>query len=335
MQIDLRTVSIQPQRNTFDHLVRRFGDKPASRYQEATYDIQAANNLQYRPLWDPDHQLHDPARTQIVMQDWYALKDPRQFYYGPYTITRSRQQEAVESSFDFVESRSLIDWVPEKIRTNALRLLIPLRHAAWGANQNNSHLCAVGYGTAFTQPCIYYAMDSLGIAQYLTRIGLLVGDVDALERGKNDWLTANEWQGLRRYIEKCLVTKDWFELFMAQNVILDGLLYPLIYGEIVDKRWSADGGSSLAMLTSFMSDWSKESHRWVDACIKTVAAESPENKNLMDQWLHKWIAPAQDALLPLASIAVEDDAEQLVEDVVNAFVKRLNKLGLDLTGDAS
>lgn len=34
MQIDLRTVSIQPQRQAFDHLVRRFGDKPASRYQE-------------------------------------------------------------------------------------------------------------------------------------------------------------------------------------------------------------------------------------------------------------------------------------------------------------
>ena len=49
MQIDLRTVSIKPLRNTFDHLARRFGDKPASRYQEGSYDIQADANLQYRP----------------------------------------------------------------------------------------------------------------------------------------------------------------------------------------------------------------------------------------------------------------------------------------------
>lgn len=34
MQIDLKTVSIEPKRKAFDHLVRRFGDKPASRYQE-------------------------------------------------------------------------------------------------------------------------------------------------------------------------------------------------------------------------------------------------------------------------------------------------------------
>ena len=49
MQIDLRTVAITPRRQAFDHLVRRFGDKPASRYQEGSYDIQAAENLHYKP----------------------------------------------------------------------------------------------------------------------------------------------------------------------------------------------------------------------------------------------------------------------------------------------
>lgn len=69
MQIDLRTVSIEPQRNTFDHLARRFGDKPASRYQEGSYDIQAAENLHYLPTWDPEQQLYDPSISKIIMQD--------------------------------------------------------------------------------------------------------------------------------------------------------------------------------------------------------------------------------------------------------------------------
>ncbi len=30
MEIDLRTVAIKPVRQTFDHIARRFGDKPAS-----------------------------------------------------------------------------------------------------------------------------------------------------------------------------------------------------------------------------------------------------------------------------------------------------------------
>ena len=38
------------------------------------------------------------------MKDWYELKDPRQFYYGTYTMARGRMQETAEANFDFVEN---------------------------------------------------------------------------------------------------------------------------------------------------------------------------------------------------------------------------------------
>ena len=44
MQIDLRTVSITPLRQTFDNIAARLGaDKPASRYVEATMEIGRAH----------------------------------------------------------------------------------------------------------------------------------------------------------------------------------------------------------------------------------------------------------------------------------------------------
>ena len=193
MQIDLRTVAIEPQRQAFDHLVRRFGDKPASRYQEGSYDIQPAENLHYKPTWDPDQELYDASITRIVMADWYALKDPRQFYYNSYTLTRARQQETTEANFSFVESRGLADMLPDELRAIALNVLVPLRHAAWGSNQHNSFICGYGYGATFTQPCMYHAMDNLGIAQYLSRLGLLLGDGGALDAGKRAWLNETAW----------------------------------------------------------------------------------------------------------------------------------------------
>jgi phenol hydroxylase P1 protein len=188
MHIDLRTVSIQPLRQTFDHLARRFGDKPSSRYQEGSYDIQPVENLHYRPTWDPDQTLYDASVTQIVMSDWYVLKDPRQFYYSTYTLARARQQETTEANFNFVETRGLVDLLPDALRQRVLNLLVPLRHAAWGANLNNTFICSYGYGTVFTQPCMYHAMDNLGIAQYLSRIGLLLGATEALDAGKAAWM---------------------------------------------------------------------------------------------------------------------------------------------------
>lgn len=331
MQIDLRTVSIKPLRQTFDNIARRMGaDKPATRYQEGTLDMQQEANFHYRPTWDPDHLIYDRDRTAIRMADWYSFKDPRQFYYGAYTIARARQQDTAEANFDFVETRGLAATLPEDLRSTVLALLVPLRHVAWGANMNNAAICAYGYGTAFTQPCIYHAMDQLGIAQYLTRIGLLLADVDALDEARTAWMEDDAWQGLRRYVEDTMVIKDPFELFIAQNVALDGLLYPLVYETLIDDVLSARGGTPVAMLTRFMTDWHAETRKWLDATVKTAAAESEENRAVLGRWVTHWRDRAAAALLPVARIAVEAGADALTTEAVQQFNARMAKAGVPL-----
>ncbi|AXS81066.1 aromatic/alkene monooxygenase hydroxylase subunit beta [Dechloromonas sp. HYN0024] len=330
MQIDLRTVSIKQQRNTFDHLARRFGDKPASRYQEASYDIQATENLHYRPTWDPDQLIYDASITKIVMADWYALKDPRQYFYNNYTLARARQQETAEANFTFVESRGLVEMLPEELKRLALDVLVPLRHAAWGANMHNSFISGYGYAAIFTQACMFHAMDNLGIAQYLSRLGLLLGDQEALTEGKTAWMDDEAWQPMRRYVEDCLVVRDPFELFVAQNVALDGLLYPLVYERIVDGTLSTQGASSVAMLCQFMSDWFDETRKWVDAVMKVAAAESEHNRLILQEWTDKWSQRAAAALLPVARKALAADAEEAVAEEVDSFKGRLKKIGVEI-----
>ncbi|MCQ3717199.1 phenol hydroxylase, partial [Salmonella enterica subsp. enterica serovar Indiana] len=126
MQIDIKTSSVKPLRNTYAYIEKRFGDKPASRYQEATYDIQEEINFHYKPLWQPEFDLYDKGRTVIQMKDWYVLKDPRQFYYGAYTQTRAKQQEILESNFTLVEKHDLLRNISEEILNKVTKLLLPL-----------------------------------------------------------------------------------------------------------------------------------------------------------------------------------------------------------------
>ncbi|CAG4885416.1 Phenol hydroxylase P1 protein [Georgfuchsia toluolica] len=330
MQIDLRTVSIKPLRQTFDHVAARIGgDKPASRYQEGTICLQAEANFHYRPLWAPEYEIFDARRTKLKMRDWYAFKDPRQFYYGTYTITRARMQETAESDFDFVEERGLAANYPEAARKIALEVLLPLRHVAWGSNMNNSFCAAYGFGTAITQPCLYCAMDQLGIAQYLTRVGLLLDEPAALDVAKKAWMENWEWQGLRRSVEDMLVTQDWFELFVAQNLALDGLLYPLVYSHI-DNALSAQAGPAVSMLIRFQAEWYAETAKWVDASIKTAVAESDENKVLVSEWVRIWRERAVEALTPIAMHALGSNAESVMSEIVEQFNARVLKLGLTL-----
>ena len=328
MQIDLRTVSITPLRQTYTHIAERLGaDKPASRYIEGTMDVQANANFHYRPTWDPQNDLFDPSRTRMVMQDWYARKHPRQFYYGTYTQARARMQEVAEADFEFVESRGLADRFDDAARRTALDFYVPLRHVAWGANMNGAYQCAYGYGTAITQPCLYAGMDQLGIAQYLTRLGLLLGNQGDLEAGKHAWLNAPAWQGLRRVVEDTWVLKDWFELYVAQNVVLDGVLFGLAYKE-VDQAISERAGPTVSMLTRFQAEWIQDACKWVDAVIKAAAAESADNQALLSQWYAQWRARVVEALTPVAQLALAEQGGQALGRAVAAVDARLSKAGL-------
>ena len=330
MQIDLRTVSITPLRQTYNHIADRLGaDKPASRYIEGTMNVQPDANFHYRPTWDPEHELFDPRHTRLVMRDWYALKDPRQFYYGAYTQARARMQEVAEADFEFVEERGLADRFDDTARRKALDFYVPLRHVAWGANMNGAYQCAYGYGTAITQPCLYAGMDQLGIAQYLTRLGLLLGNQGELEAGKQAWLEAPAWQPLRRLVEDTWVMKDWFELYVAQNVVLDGVLFGLAYKE-VDQALSERAGPVVSMLTRFQAEWAQDANKWVDAVMKVAAAESPENKALLSEWYAHWRARVQEALAPVAALGLGSDGAQALERALAAVDARMNKAGLSL-----
>jgi len=327
--IDLKTVDIKPLRHTYAQVAQHIGgDKTASRYQEGTMGAQPAANFHYRPTWDPDHELFDASRTAIVMSSWYALKDPRQFYYASWTTTRAGQQDTMEANFEFVESRGMTELMPGTLADQALAVLVPLRHAAWGANMSNSQICALGYGTAFTAPAMFHAMDNLGIAQYLTRLALTMAGPDVLDDAKAAWLDDPTWQALRRYVEDTLVVADPVELFVAQNLALDGLLYPLVYDRFVDEQVALKGGSAIAMLTAFMPEWHGESSRWVDSVIKTMAAESEDNRVCLARWAHHWEEQAAAALLPVAELAFPAQGHAALDEVREQLRARLAKLGV-------
>jgi len=330
MTVEIRTQAVKPVRQTFAHIARRFGDKPASRYQEATYDLQSEVNHHYKPLWDPDRDLYDTRRTALVMKDWYALKDPRQYYYGSYTMARAKQQDAADRQMEFAEKRELLRQLPAEAQSLIVLALVPLRHFEWGANMAMAQVSAYGWGTALTQATSMAMMDRLGLAQHLSRIGLLVdGNTgDSLALAKSQWLDHPAWQGLRRQVERLFVTPDCIEVYIAQALVADGLLYPLMYQQF-DAAMARRFGPGLSTLLDHPWRWFEENVKWVDAVTRTAVSESDANRELVQGWVANWRSTFKEALQPLATAAMgEADGAQALATVDAAFGARLAKLGL-------
>jgi phenol/toluene 2-monooxygenase (NADH) P1/A1 len=330
MSVEIKTARIEPVRQNFGRVARRFGaDTPVSRYQEASFDLQPAANFHYRPLWDPQRELYDASRTAVVMADWDSLKDPRQFYYGSYVIQRSRLQEAAEKNFEFVEKNQLVAAWSDELRQRA-RHLLPLRHLEWAANQANCFVTAYGFGSALTQATMFQTMDRLAMAQYLSRIGLLMDSNtgDALHQAKADWMDLPAWQGLRRLAEGLMAEKDWFRVWLTQNLVLDALVHPVAYER---SLWLAEssGGVSLVMLLDFMSTWMAETQKWVDSVVQTVVRANPTNATLLNDWVAQARVTTLGALAPVAqALHGPELGTQRLAAADQALNKRLTPLGL-------
>ena len=330
MSIDIKTTKIEQRRTTFDNVAEKLGEgKVPSRYQEVMIGVQQEEVFHYRPTWDPEHEVFDADRTSIKMQDFDDLTDPRHYYYGTYVIQRSKQQESLEKNFSMVENRGLLTALDAGLHEKIRKVIIPFRHLEWGANNNNLFIAAYGFGTPMPIAADFQGMDRLGNAQYLTRIGLVLSGNDPaiLDQAKSEWLDDPMWQPLRKLVEDSFVLKDWFELHLLQNFLLDGVLHPLLF-EHFDTEVVNSGGTAFAMLTEFFVEWYGESIRWTDHTIKTAAGESAENRALLAGWKDKWLPEVKNAALPLAQFIFAGRSADVMDEITGRLEARSGKIGL-------
>ena len=326
MTLEIKTSNVAPIRQTYAYIERRFGTKPATRYQEVSFDIQGAANFHYRPLWNPSKTLNDPSYTALQMKDWYVFKDPRQFYYGAYVQHRARLQDVAESNYAFFEKRHLVENISDEIKQKIITCLLPFRYVEQTANLHMMSGSAYGYGTVITQACMFAAMDRLGMAQYISRIGLLLdGNTgESLQQAKNAWMNDAAWQPLRKLCELSLTEQDWFKLFVLQNLLIDSLMQSLVYGTF-DQLLVENGARDVAMLTEFMQDCLTDLRKWSDPVFKLAIAESEENKALIQNWVTELLPQVQEAFSAWATLALNDTE---IEQGLAVIAERSKKAGL-------
>jgi phenol hydroxylase P1 protein len=338
MQFELRTQVIEPKRKTFTNLVERFGDRPASRYEEGSVDIQATENFHYRPLFAPDKWHYDPDWTAFKLTDPYSFMDPRQLYYAPYVQSRAASGDAFAKSLEYVDSRTLLQKLPEGWDSLVGDLLLPLRHYEAGAELVLIEGSRFAYGTTIDQCCTYAAFDRIGNAQNLSRIGIVYADGHdhALATAKEKWLTDPALQGLRRLIEEVLTEGDYAKELLA-SARCGRLRYPLMFTHL-DEAALVGGAGAYSLLAQHFASWMADNQRWVDHLIKCWFADEQygeSNRAAFNDVLSRRWAQVVEAVTDLAAAVdsrVGTGAVTSVELNAAALAAKLGALGLTVPG---
>lgn len=316
MQYELRCQVVEPKRQTFQHLIDRFGDKPASRYQEATFDIQPTEHFHYRPTWAPDRELYDPAFSALRLADPYSFTDPRQYYYTPYVTARAAHHEAFGQTLAYLEERDLLVRLPDAWRSLLAAVVVPLRHYESGAQLLSVAGARLAYGTSIEQCCTFAAFDRMGNAQMLSRIGIALGGgtADVLIEAKAAWLDEPHLQPLRRLVEEAMVEPDWAAAVLAVDMV-DALLYPTVFRGLDDVALLG-GAAAWSLLAQHFEHWYADQRRWLDALTQAWTGDATHgegNAAALAAIRARWapgateavtaIAGAVDALVPEAKAA--------------------------------
>ena len=190
MTVQIKTIDFEPKRQSFGHVARRIGgDKPATRYQEATLDVQATENFHYKPLWEPEYWHYDTGKTEVVIVGLVQAARPPAILLR-HLQHRARRAAAVRrgATSSFVEERDLLAALIRSGAAPCSSYLIPLRHVEWGANMNCQTIADRCYGAQIAAPAAFAGTDRLGMAQALTRIGLLLDPTaSAFDEGRRQW----------------------------------------------------------------------------------------------------------------------------------------------------
>jgi phenol/toluene 2-monooxygenase (NADH) P1/A1 len=305
VQYELRYQVIEPKRNSYQNVIDRLGDQPATRYQEATLDVEPRENFPYRPTWIADRELYDPRFTALQLADPYAFADPRGFYYTPYVTNRAALHDEFGKTLGYLEERGLLAKLPEAWRGVLASVVIPLRHYESGAQLVSVAGARFAYGTSLEQCCTFAAFDRIGNAQMLSRVGIALagGTGHVLTTAKQEWLDGAHLQPLRRLIEQAMVVDDWAEGLLAIDYV-DSLVYPLVYSGL-DERALLGGAGAYSLFAQHLTRWFADQRKWLDALLTTWRGD-PEhgqaNKEHLDRIAATWQPRAQEAADALAAV---------------------------------
>lgn len=338
MQYELRQQVIEPRRQAFTPLVRRFGDRPATRYEEGSIGIQPRANFHYRPLWDPEHEMYDERFSALRLSDPDSYTDPRQYYYTPYVIDRAALHDAFGRNLSYVSDRGLLAAMPAGWHSVITSVLLPLRYYESGAQLISVSGARYAYGTTIEQCLSFAAFDRIGNAQMISRIGIaLGGNTDsALVPTKPAWLDENHLQGLRRLIEESLVGSDWARSVLALD-LCDRLLYPLLTRHL-DEVALLEGGGPYSLLTQQLGIWFVDHRKWIDALITAWTQDighGEANAGVLRETIGGVLPQCTAAVLELAAEVdrnIDCGAALFVEKTADQLIDALRCSGIEPTG---
>lgn len=299
--------------------------------------LQAAGDFQTRPDGRP---IFDLESTRLRCDDWFAYRDPNQMWQRPYYVEQAGAERSIERAWEICSSTGAAGALDAGwVATGLVGAFFPFSHYEYGLFRGLNTAARESLSDTINSILVFNAADKLRHAQAISILGLdLESTTAGLDgtAGKKIWLEHADWQPLRRLVEEVMAIRDWCEMALVVNLVVE----PLI-GEpmrrLVFQYGAAHRRDTLVPVIAgtATADW----HRNSVAIRELVAflSDAPGgegNRAVIAEWVRNWrertlpvaegLFAALEASLPepdlqaRAKVAAEEESQRVGADLVEA-----------------
>ena len=317
--------------------------KRATQYEEITLHTQwdpknfAAQgwfNLDKngRPIWNEDSTL-------VRASDWWEYRDPAAEWFRPFVKRQADTGRAIEQAIAGAKRASMFADFDSGWAAFLANNFAAFRYADYGLFLVLCQAQREAGSDVVAQPIVFQSIEKDRHAQDIT---LYCMELEQQIPGFSDrdckqvWLQAPEWQPLRKLVEKLLATRDWAEINLVVNLLLDPIVTALFLRELMLRSAPLNGDAVTPVIIE-----GSESDRHIrrastEAFVTLLLQQNSDNKAIVEKWLTQWQPLVMDAAIafkPLFSgtYRCAQSFEVALDRVLTDQRVLLQKLGLACT----
>ena len=288
-----------------------------------------------RAPWTPDS-------TALRCTDWWAFRDPSKQWQRPYVAVQAEQERGLDRIVEAAKAEQLFaDYDETWAKTVLGKYYAAYACLEYGLFRCFSYAQREALSATTGNVCIFNAADKIRHAQDITLYGMDLTEVipgfsDA--EAKTVWLEDPVYQAARKNVEGLMASRDWGEVILGINLVLEPLLGVLARVQFFSRFATRNGdGVTPTILATVENDWQRNL-KWTKEFVQVLLSD-PEhgqgNKKVIDGWLATWLPYTQEAMQSLAPLfelptAKPQTFAQARQRVDEQYGELLKELGLEV-----
>jgi Methane/Phenol/Alkene Hydroxylase len=282
-------------------------------YESNTVGLQSGSSGWLHVGWplrfDDGRPPFTTASTALRCSHWQDFRDPSQLWQRPYVARLNRE----EQTLDTLTGEALRNGLAQAMNPAWRDQVLGKYYAAWPFVEYGECLAlcyAVREALAdtITFAVAFEASDKMRHHQDIVHLifelqEAFPGFTDAAARPA--WLNDPVFSPLRENVERIVALKDWAEILVAINLVLEPLVGELFKTELLARNAARNGDPVTPMLLAGARRDSRRHRETTQELVRLVNADPEhgrENQQTLRDWLKRWQPLSERAALALRPV---------------------------------